>query len=118
MCLDVLRAISRERDACEAVLGELSRVKGWHPDYDQALDDVIGARRAGQVGVARARWFTEQMAKFIQASLMHRNAPAAIAACFAQTRLGHGGGQVYGALPEDAPVDEILKRAGAELLVG
>jgi len=118
MCLDVLRAISRERDAFEAVLGDLSKDKGWHPDYDQALDVVINALQSGKVGEARARWFTEQMAKIIQASLMHRNAPAPIAACFAETRLGSGGGHVYGALPEEAPVDEILTRAGAGLLAG
>lgn len=113
MCLDVLRAISRERDAFEAVMSDLSKDKGFNSDYDHALEQIMKAFANGLVGEHRARWLTEQLAKIIQASLMIRNTPAEIALTFCQTRLGGDGGHVYGSLPEDAPIDQIIARAGA-----
>ncbi|WP_169566640.1 acyl-CoA dehydrogenase family protein [Sneathiella limimaris] len=116
MCLDVMRAILREPKAFMAVLGDLKQDMGWHPDYDRALSEIIQAFESGKLGEARARWLTEQMAKIIQASLFHRNAPTEIANCFASARLGMAGGHVYGTLPEDAPIDLILERAGVSLV--
>ncbi|WP_025897408.1 acyl-CoA dehydrogenase family protein [Sneathiella glossodoripedis] len=112
MCLDVLRAIAREGDAFKRLLNDLAEDCGWHKDYDQSLDRVVTAFETGQLSEARARWLTEQLAKLIQTSLMYRHAPENIARCFADTRLGAEGGHVYGSLSEDAPIDDILERAG------
>jgi len=112
MCLDVLRAMAHEPEGLKAVLDDLAELKGVHPDYDRALEAVCMALATGSVPEQRARWLTEQFAKLVQANLMHRHAPKAMADTFTATRLGQSGGHVYGTLPDDAPIDAILERAG------
>jgi putative acyl-CoA dehydrogenase len=115
MCLDVLRAMGREPESAQALMKELGETKGQHGDYDAALAQLHDALSSGAIAEHRARWLTEQMAKLMQANILLRHAPSEIADTFTATRLGTSGGHVYGALPDGAPVDAILERAGANL---
>ena len=53
----------------------------------------------------------ERMAVALQASLLLRHAPQAVADIFAATRLERVGGLAYGALPPGAPIDAVIERA-------
>jgi putative acyl-CoA dehydrogenase len=58
-----------------------------------------------------ARRLVEQMALTLQASLLVRHAPAAVADAFCATRLGGDWGYAFGTLPDSADLDTILARA-------
>ena len=53
------------------------------------------------------------MALLLQASLLLRHAPAAVADAFCATRLGADGGRLFGVLPKGADVAGILARQAA-----
>ncbi|GLQ04908.1 acyl-CoA dehydrogenase family protein [Sneathiella chinensis] len=115
MCLDVLRAMGREPESVEALVAELKEASGANPHYDAAFKEVRDSLATGAVSESRARWFTEQMAKLLQANILIRHAPNEVSDTFAATRLGPHGGLAYGTLPDGAPVDFILERAAGSL---
>jgi putative acyl-CoA dehydrogenase len=51
------------------------------------------------------------MALTLQASLLVRHAPPAVADAFCATRLGGDWGHSFGTLPDGADVDAVLRRA-------
>jgi putative acyl-CoA dehydrogenase len=53
----------------------------------------------------------EQMALLLQASLLVRHAPPAVADAFCAARLGGEGGLAFGTLPAGAATKAILDRA-------
>lgn len=60
---------------------------------------------------AGARRLVEQMALALQASLLVRHAPPAVADAFCATRLGGDWGHSFGPLPDGADVDAVLERS-------
>ncbi len=58
-----------------------------------------------------ARRLVEHMALTLQASLLVRHAPAAVADAFCATRLAGDWGHSFGTLPDSADLDTILARA-------
>ncbi|MEV7127313.1 acyl-CoA dehydrogenase family protein [Streptomyces sp. NPDC093260] len=107
--LDVLRALGREPGAAEALFAELSLARGADARLDAA---VTGLRNGlGEASSFGARRLVERMALTLQASLLVRHAPAAVADAFCATRLGGEGGHAFGTLPDSADVDTILGRA-------
>jgi len=60
----------------------------------------------------RARRVTEQMALALQASLLVRHAPHAVADAFCVSRLGGDHGSVYGTLPTGCDLAALIARAG------
>lgn len=58
-----------------------------------------------------ARRLVELMALTLQASLLVRHAPAAVADAFCASRLGGDWGHAFGTLPDAADLDTILGRA-------
>jgi putative acyl-CoA dehydrogenase len=121
--LDVLRAMAREpegfpafMDECELAAGadarldeHLVRVRaraselfgGEGEDSEQRLyDSQFGARR-----------MVEEMAVALQASLLVRYSPPAVADAFCASRLGSDGGRVYGTLPAGVDAKAIIDRA-------
>jgi putative acyl-CoA dehydrogenase len=60
---------------------------------------------------ARARRIVEKMAIALQASLLIRHSPSAVADAFCATRLGDGGGAAYGSLPAGLDQRAIIERA-------
>ena len=59
----------------------------------------------------RARRVAEDLALALQASLLVRHAPAAVADAFCVTRLGREGGHAYGTLPPGVAAQAIIERA-------
>ncbi|PWI20163.1 DNA alkylation response protein [Streptomyces sp. Act143] len=107
--LDVLRALTREPGTAEAFFGELALAQGADPRLDAAvsrLEDLV--RGGSETG---ARRLVEQMALTLQASLLVRHAPPAIADAFCATRLGGDWGHAFGTLPDSADLGAILERA-------
>ena len=58
----------------------------------------------------RARRIVEQMALALQASLLIRNAPPAVADAFCAARLGRDAGLEYGTLPASTDLATIIER--------
>ncbi|MBZ9559583.1 MULTISPECIES: acyl-CoA dehydrogenase family protein [unclassified Modicisalibacter] len=111
ICLDVLRAMGRHPECVDVLREEYAAARGVSSDYDRAVDQLERALGEPQDALeANARWLTQRMAQCLQASLLLRHAPNAIAETFCRSRLGDGVSPVYGVLPLDAPLDAILAR--------
>ncbi len=111
MCLDVLRAMFREKAAIPAILAELDAARGADANLDAASDrlkDELGNRDNLEL---RARGITELMATTLQGALLVRHAPGAVADAFCASRLGARWTGTYGALPQNVDFDAIIKRA-------
>ncbi|MDX3548408.1 acyl-CoA dehydrogenase family protein [Streptomyces europaeiscabiei] len=107
--LDVLRALNRNPGTAEALFAELALARGANARLDAAttrLKDAV--READQTG---ARRLVERMALTLQAALLVRHAPPAVADAFCATRLDGDWGYAFGTLPGSADLDAILRRA-------
>jgi putative acyl-CoA dehydrogenase len=107
--LDVLRALRRAPDTAQALFGELALAQGADVRLDAAvarLKDLLAT-----TSEAGARRLVEHMALTLQASLLVRHAPSAVADAFCATRLGGDWGHAFGTLPDAADVDAVLDRA-------
>jgi putative acyl-CoA dehydrogenase len=112
--LDVLRAMVKEPDGLPAFLAECELARGGDARLDAHLDGV----RAKAVDVFgggdpqfEARRIVEDLAVALQASLLVRAAPPAVADAFCAARLAGGGGRVYGTLPAGIDARAIIDRA-------
>ena len=118
--LDVLRALARSPGSAEALLAELDLAAGG----DTRLDSAVGALRGKLAWLAGATTIDAQYgarglagltAVTLQASLLVRHAPAAVADAFCGSRLGEGGpggpAAPFGSLPGGVDIDTILDRA-------
>ncbi|MET8826915.1 DNA alkylation response protein [Streptomyces sp. NPDC004610] len=107
--LDVLRALGREPGTADALFTELALARGADARLDAAvtrLKDLLPS-----AAPTNARRLVEQMALTLQASLLVRHAPPAVADTFCATRLGGDWGHSFGTLPDAADIDTILERA-------
>ena len=108
MCLDVLRALTKDPATVEALLAELKTTAG----ADQRLDSYvqnIGSRLAAAAGDhAGARDLTEKLALALQASLMVRYSTPAMAEAFIASRLAGQHGHAFGTLPAETEEKGIL----------
>ncbi|MFC8520582.1 acyl-CoA dehydrogenase family protein [Streptomyces sp. NPDC057257] len=107
--LDVLRALRREPGTAQALFDELALARGADARLDAAIVRLEGLLTSGSE--AGARRLVEHMALTLQASLLVRHAPPAVADAFCATRLGGDWGHAFGTLPDSAGVDAILTRA-------
>jgi putative acyl-CoA dehydrogenase len=110
ICLDVLRAMSREPDSVAALLEEIELARGENVQLDGAIDR-IKQRLASPIAESEARRLVESLAMALQASLLVRHAPAAIADAFSAARLSEHAGVAYGAVDAKIDADAILARA-------
>ena len=119
--LDVLRAVIKEPDGLPAFLAECDLATG----ADSRLDAHLNGVRArveqtfgggdpeqrlydSQFG---ARRLVEDLALALQASLLVRHAPPAVADGFCAGRLDGNRGRVYGTLPTGVDAGAIIGRA-------
>ena len=122
--LDVLRAIIKEPEALPAFLDECELAAGAEPRLDAHLAGVrerLEATFAGGAGDTpeqrlydsqfEARRLVEDLAVSLQASLLVRHAPTAVADAFCAARLAGDGGRVYGTLPAAVDAKAIIDRA-------
>jgi putative acyl-CoA dehydrogenase len=111
MCLDVVRAAAKDRDALPALDVELAAASGRNAGYDRfsaALRDELA--RPDDVE-ARSRRLVERAALAVQASLLLRHAPGFVAEAFCASRLAGDGGGTFGTLPPRTDLAAILRRA-------
>jgi putative acyl-CoA dehydrogenase len=96
MCLDVLRALSRERDAATAVLQGLARESAALPGAADAVN-FIGKAFARPDSERVARLAVEKLALLAAAAALNAVSPHH-AELFARTRLALNHGSMYGAV--------------------
>ncbi|MER7644790.1 acyl-CoA dehydrogenase family protein [Streptomyces sp. NPDC126522] len=107
--LDVLRALTREPGTAEALFAELALAQGADARLDSSVSRL--KNELNQATETSARRLVEHMALTLQASLLVRHAPAAVADAFCATRLAGDWGHSFGTLPDSADLDTILARA-------
>ena len=110
--LDLLRALAKQPASLDAYFAETGPAAGANAALDRALvsvRDTFAAPHAPFEGDARR--IVERMAIVLQASLLVRHAPAAVADAFCAARLGGEGGLAFGTLPPHAQTRAILERA-------
>jgi putative acyl-CoA dehydrogenase len=112
--LDVLRALVKEPEGLPAFMAECELAEG----ADQRLDDHLDRVRENSAAVFsredpqfEARRIVEDLALALEASLLVRHAPAAVADTFCASRLGRDGGHAYGTLPPGIDAKAIIDRA-------
>ena len=112
--LDVLRAIVKEPDGHPALMAECELAAGADARLDAHLKRV-GERMAAAFSDGEpqfhARRLVEDLALGLQASLLVRHAPPAVADAFCAGRLAGERGRVYGTLPAGADAGAIIERA-------
>ncbi len=111
ICLDVLRALSREPGAREAFLTTLREAAGVDPRLDAAIAEID--RRLGDFTdiEVEARRLVERMAVALQGALLAETAPEPVFAAFAASRLGRDHGGAFGTLPAGTDFTTIIDRA-------
>jgi putative acyl-CoA dehydrogenase len=119
ICLDVMRAMGRQPQTVEAFLGEVRLAAGADRRLDQAGARLAAdlAATAGQdrdTAEAGARRLVERMATVLQASLLVRGGPPAVADAFCAGRLGEGG-RAFGTLPPGVDAGAVVERATPKL---
>ncbi len=112
ICLDILRTLAREPLAGQSLRAELDGARGSDHNYDRALD-ALWARWPNGPLEAEARWFVERVAVLLQASILLRHAPTAVADGFVQTRVAQERGMVSGSV-SGLDVAGILRRLGVK----
>jgi putative acyl-CoA dehydrogenase len=110
ICLDVLRALAREPDALPALLDEVRLARGADARLDAALRRLEADFADPADSEVRARDVVERLALALQASLLLRAAPPAVADAFCASRLA-GSGRMFGTLPAQIDFTAILARA-------
>jgi putative acyl-CoA dehydrogenase len=111
VCLDVLRALTREPDSLEALLAELNRARGADLRLDGRLVRLSNALADQNALEPRARQLVEQLALALQASVLVQHAPAAVADAFCVSRLSDNPGRQFGGLPNGFDLGAICARA-------
>ena len=112
IALDVLRALARDPEGLPALLAELELAAGADPRYDAHLqrvrDGLAALPEAPQWG---ARALVEDLALALQASLLLRTAPPAVADAFCAGRLDGDRHLAFGTLPRGVDAEAIVQRA-------
>ncbi len=111
IALDVLRAAARSSESVPAFLDEIRLAKGGDARLDRAIDRLETELHRPEEHEGRARRIAGRMALTLQASLLIRHSPQAVADAFCTTRLGEEGSAVYGNLPAGLDQRAIVERA-------
>jgi len=109
IALDVLRAIGRDPASVAAFDAELATARGIHTVYDAHHDRL--RRAVAEADESSARTLVAALAVALQASLLIRHAPPAVADAFVAGRLGPDRGSLYGELPAGVDTAAIVARA-------
>jgi putative acyl-CoA dehydrogenase len=111
IALDVLRAASRSPGSVPVFLDEVRQAKGGNRYLDRLVERLEAELAAPQEHEARARRIAGRMATALQASLVIRHSPQAVADAFCASRLDGDGGAAYGSLPAGLDQRAIVERA-------
>jgi putative acyl-CoA dehydrogenase len=108
MCLDVLRALSKDSATVEALLDELQSTAGADQRLVAYVARIHSLLTTSAGDEYSARDLTEKLALALQASLVVRYSSPAMAEVFIASRLAGLHGHAFGTLPVGAGVDGIL----------
>ncbi len=111
ICLDVLRSLEREPGSLPALLDEMREAEGEDARYDAALAGIEGELAEMARSEGQARRLVERLALMLQASLLLRHAPNAVAEAFIATRLEGGWAGHFGDLPAWVDAAALARRA-------
>jgi putative acyl-CoA dehydrogenase len=111
MCLDVLRVLSRETRARDALLSMLTEVRGRDPAHDHACNWLSGPSTEVP-DEASARLLVERIALLTTSARLLADGATPLASAFCASRLGGETGRAFGTLARSAPLRLILRRAG------
>ena len=109
MCLDVLRAIERTPKAAEVLQHELADGDARLKTFVDRLQKRLSA--ADRSDESQARVLVRDLVLALQAALLIKYAPNAVAAAFCASRLGGEGG-AFGTLPRGLDLHAVAERAG------
>jgi putative acyl-CoA dehydrogenase len=111
IALDVMRALSREPEARDALVAELDAARGG----DGRFDAFVGALSASlaEDDASSARRVAQRIALAVQGALLIRHAPPAVADGFIASRLADDafGGGAFGTLRHGVDATAIVRRA-------
>jgi putative acyl-CoA dehydrogenase len=108
MCLDVLRALTKDPATVEALLAELQSTAGSDKRLDTYVTGIHATLAASVADEYSARDLTEKLALALQASLVVRYSSPAIADTFIASRLAGQHGHAFGTLAAGVDVKGIL----------
>jgi putative acyl-CoA dehydrogenase len=115
MCLDVLRALTKDPATLEALLAEFQSTAGADKrldNYVTAIQERFSAKASNgspqSVNDYAARELTEKLALALQASLIIRHSSPAVADAFISSRLADQHGNAFGTLPASADTNAIV----------
>jgi len=110
MCLDVLRAMERTPNTAEVLRREFGDGKDARLKvFTDRLEKRLAARDRNDESQARA--LVRELVLTLQASLLIRHAPAAVADAFCASRFDGESGSVFGLLPRGLDLRGIAERA-------
>jgi len=115
MCLDVLRALTRERESVEVFFDELGLAAGHDRRLDAFVDSVRDELNRREEVEAAARRIVERLALALEASLLVRAGQSAVADVFIASRLAGDHGLAFGTLAPGRDFKAILERARPEI---
>ena len=104
IALDVLRAVAKDPEGLERVIGEIRLAN------DPRLEKVISTLYE-KSDEAEARRFAERIALALQASLLIRFSSAAVSDAFCASRLGGEFGRAFGTLPAQIDFRSVIGTA-------
>ncbi len=111
-CLDMLRAMRRNKGSLEVFLGELEQARGGDARLDRFIDSLAEELHNPEGIEYRARHVVGKMALAFSGSLLVRSGASAVADAFCASRLsGEARGWLYGDLPRGVDCEAILERA-------
>jgi putative acyl-CoA dehydrogenase len=111
ICLDVLRSMQREPETVQAFLGEVAAARGGNARLDAFAAELGRRLEKPELLEPVARRIVEMMAFALQASLLVRHAPDAVADAFCATRLDGDWGRAFGTMPQGLDTLAIVDRA-------
>lgn len=111
MCLDALRALTKQPKSADVLAAEFAGALGQNAAFDRHVAQLQLDLR-DSVGIeASARRLTQDIALAVQAALLLRFAPQPVSEAFCASRLGGDWGQVLGTLGRQTDFETILQRA-------
>ena len=110
MCLDVLRALTREPRTLEALATLTACGAGRDARFDRYRAALLTELGEAGNGELRARDLTQRLALAAQAALLLAHGPAASCEAFLASRLTAGAPAAFGTLPRGSDCDALMER--------
>ena len=112
MCLDVLRGLKRHPELAQALFESLEHDSADEPLLKERLRHLRTLLAASGPDLeAAARYIAQELVLLVQAGLLRRHAPQAVADSFVQSRYAGPGGRVYGLATSPLALTSVLERA-------